>query len=504
MKPRAILGGASLALLSSRTQAQNTNNNNNNVVSLYPNMFRITNAYTGSCMSTTTTPSEVRFSPCEMATPFTQLWQLASTGLVVTGSSPYLCLSAGVEDGSAVSLVQCNPFAPEQIWATSGTGFGAVPQLANSRLNSCVAECKNVKGALCAYRPANLPPGSCRTLEGSASNTNMKADVRTPGGVPAPVPGPPSVAPPALQPQSSSSPASQPSAPPAVVTTSQLQVPASEPWNAAADTTTTRPTVVNPGWTPPVPIITVTRTATINGQQFTITALQPADPYADVSFSGQPVNAGPVPIYDDGLSVGTIVAITIGVVVGLTLLILLAVGIYFQSVKDRAYAEKLNYMASGLNEKKSFTSTNTAATGTNNAQTRAQNTSYHPRSAGGYAPQEHAYGESHNNHTVHDVIPGGKTSILLECAHATDTDYIAMVGGRESLGAWDPFRAPAMTRHPDNPSLFILTIANVTQTPLPYKFAKISADHTVTWMSGDNLILQPAAGDVTQAYIWEL
>lgn len=80
-----------------------------------------------------------------------------------------------------------------------------------------------------------------------------------------------------------------------------------------------------------------------------------------------------------------------------------------------------------------------------------------------------------------------------------------MVGDRDTLGNWDPQAAPTMTPYPDNPHLFVLVLPNILPVPIGYKFAKVSGtDGTVTWMSGHNLVLQPAATDITQAYIWEI
>ncbi|KNC76078.1 hypothetical protein SARC_11414 [Sphaeroforma arctica JP610] len=102
------------------------------------------------------------------------------------------------------------------------------------------------------------------------------------------------------------------------------------------------------------------------------------------------------------------------------------------------------------------------------------------------------------------VIPGS-TTIALECHHVEDDENVVMVGSEEPLGDWDPAMAPVMQRQVHNPNMYVLTVCNGDDEPIPYKFARITKDHRrVVWMQGGNLLLDPSSGNQEQAFSWVL
>eukprot|EP01134_Creolimax_fragrantissima_P005154 CFRG5154T1 len=108
---------------------------------------------------------------------------------------------------------------------------------------------------------------------------------------------------------------------------------------------------------------------------------------------------------------------------------------------------------------------------------------------------------------LHDsTISGfGATTIILECDHAENNEDIVMVGSETALGDWDPANAPVMQRQSSNSKLFLLTVSNSDDEPIPYRFARISKDtRSVVWMQGDNLLLKQTAEDTEVAFSWVL
>lgn len=112
---------------------------------------------------------------------------------------------------------------------------------------------------------------------------------------------------------------------------------------------------------------------------------------------------------------------------------------------------------------------------------------------------------------------GGMRTVVLSCPHVKPDDYVIMSGEGEALGDWDVDKAPKMIRNPRDPSKFAFTLPNPDR-PIMFKFGKVSTGTSalgaddggagsgsdtplspstngrkaVTWMAGENLVLDPA------------